>query len=159
MNKKLAIAVMLAGAVFAGQPVAAQEGPADTPEIQKLRAGVKTDKRALVNSIVQPTPAEAKKFWPLYDAYQRSLDASNRQRARAVEGLVGRDKPLTDLYARDLVRDLIAADEEEVKARRALSNKVLKALEPKKAARYLQLESKLRAIQAYDIAVVIPLAS
>jgi hypothetical protein len=30
-------------------------------------------------------------------------------------------------------------------------------LPPKKAARYLQLESKIRAVQAYDIAANIPL--
>ena len=34
---------------------------------------------------------------------------------------------------------------------------LMKALPIKKAARYLQLESKIRAAQAYDIAVGIPL--
>jgi hypothetical protein len=42
-------------------------------------------------------------------------------------------------------------------ARRTLHNRVMKALEPKKAVRCLQLESKIRAIQAYDIAATIPL--
>jgi hypothetical protein len=42
-------------------------------------------------------------------------------------------------------------------ARRTLHNRVMRALEPKKAVRYLQLESKIRAIQAYDIAATIPL--
>jgi hypothetical protein len=32
-----------------------------------------------------------------------------------------------------------------------------RVLPPKKAARYLQLESKIRAMQAYDIAAGIPL--
>ena len=26
------------------------------------------------------TPAEAKKFWPAYDAYQRTLDMTNREK-------------------------------------------------------------------------------
>jgi DNA polymerase II large subunit len=30
-------------------------------------------------------------------------------------------------------------------------------LPPKKAARYLQLESKIRAVQAYDVAATVPL--
>jgi len=34
---------------------------------------------------------------------------------------------------------------------------VMRALPPKKAARYLQLESKIRANRAYDIAVAFPL--
>ena len=38
-----------------------------------------------------------------------------------------------------------------------MHNAVLKALPTRKAARYLQLESKIRAVQAYDIAAAIPL--
>ena len=33
----------------------------------------------------------------------------------------------------------------------------MRALPPKKALRYLQLEAKIRAVQAYDIAQAIPL--
>ena len=33
----------------------------------------------------------------------------------------------------------------------------MRALPPRKAARYLQLESKIRAMQDYDIAKAIPL--
>jgi hypothetical protein len=35
--------------------------------------------------------------------------------------------------------------------------RVMSALPPKKAARYIQLESKVRAAQMYDIAVAFPL--
>ncbi len=52
---------------------------------------------------------------------------------------------------------MIAADEAEFKARRTLNNRVLKVLPERKAARYLQLEGKIRAMQAYDTAEVIPL--
>jgi hypothetical protein len=67
------------------------------------------------------------------------------------------DKPLSDPYARNLAKELVAVDEAEVKARRAMYNRVIKALPPKKAARYVQLESKIRAVQAYDVATAIPL--
>src|SRR5262249_1358369 len=98
-----------------------------------------------------------KKFWPLYDTYQRSLDAANQRRTLVVINLVSLDKPVSDLYAKSLANELIAADEAEIKARRTLHNRTMRALEPKKAARYLQLESKIRAIQAYDVAATIPL--
>jgi hypothetical protein len=51
----------------------------------------------------------------------------------------------------------MAADEAEMKARHTLYRRVARALPPKKAARYMQLESKLRAVQAYDIAIAFPL--
>ena len=42
-------------------------------------------------------------------------------------------------------------------ARDTMQKAVMKALPPKKAIRYLQLESKIRAMQDYDIAKGIPL--
>lgn len=56
-----------------------------------------------------------------------------------------------------LANELSAADEAELKARRTLHNRVLRALPAKKAVRYLQLESKIRAVQAYDVAAASPL--
>ena len=65
-------------------------------------------------------------------------------------------RPDVERY-KNLAKDLVAADEAEVKARRSMYNKLMRALPPKKAARYLQLESKIRAAQAYDVAQAIPL--
>ena len=134
-----------------------QDRIGDVTDMQALRAAVKADKKALVASALNLTPAEAKKFWPIYDAYQRNLDLTNRERVLAIEPLIALDKPLSDPYARNLAKELVAVDEAEVKARRTMYNRVVKALPPKKAARYVQLESKIRAVQAYDVAVAIPL--
>ena len=81
----------------------------------------------------------------------------NRQQIRAIEGLIARDRPLSDPYARQLANDLISGCETEVKARRKLYNGVMRALPPKKAARYMQIEAKVRAFQDYDIATTFPL--
>ena len=83
---------------------------------------------------------------------------TNRRMNRAVEDFIALDKPLSDRYAKNLSTELIAADEFEIKARRTMYNKVMRALPARKAARYLQLESKIRAMQDYDIANAIPLA-
>jgi Spy/CpxP family protein refolding chaperone len=159
MMKSLRYALLIVAA-FAAAPLSAQTKPAaaaPADNMQILRDKLKADKKLLVAANVQLTEAEAKKFWPVYDAYQRAVDVANRDRVVAIEGLIGYDKPLSDPYAKNLAKELVVADEAEVKARRTLYNKVMKALPPKKAARYLQLESKVRAVQAYDIAVGIPL--
>ncbi len=155
--KKYLAAILVAAAVLAAPSARAEDKVADVTDMQALRTAVSTDKKALVESTLQLTPAEAKKFWPLYDTYQRMLDMTGRQRNVILVSLISLDKPLSDLYARNLANGLIAADEAELKARRTLQNKVMKALPAKKAARYLQLESKIRAVQAYDIASTIPL--
>jgi hypothetical protein len=157
------VAVLLFGiALIAMQSTWAEDKIADVTDMQALRKAVRSDKKAFVASTLQLTDAEAKRFWPVYDAYQRDLDMTNRRRVVAVEGLIASDKPLSDLYARNLATELIAADEVEIKARRSVHNRLMRGvptriLPPKKAARYLQLENKIRAVQAYDIAEAIPL--
>ena len=161
MNKKLK-SILIVIVLIAGPCAWAEEKSADVVDLQALRKAVQSDRKALVASTLALTDTEAKRFWPLYDAYQRDVDMANRRRVVAVEGLVSRDKPLSDLYAKNLASELIAADEAEVKARRAMQNRLMRGiptriLPPKKAARYLQLEAKIRAVQAYDIASAIPL--
>jgi hypothetical protein len=161
MQKTFA-AVLFAAALTAAQSAWAEDKIADVTDMQALRAAVRADKRAFVASTLKLTNAEAKRFWPIYDNYQRVLDSTNQRRVVAVEGLIALDRPISDLYARTLANDLIAADEAEIKARRTLHNRLMRGvptrvLPPKKAARYLQLESKIRAVLAYDIAATIPL--
>src|SRR4030095_7541985 len=115
----------------------AQSSTADVTDMQALRAAVKEEQRAYVAARLALTDAQAKKFWPVYDEYQRKLDAANRIRAVAIEGLLSRDKPITDLYAKQLAAELLASDEAEVKARRTLYSRLMRALPATKAARYL----------------------
>jgi len=149
--------------MFLAQAASAEGNVDDVTDMQALRQAVRADKKAFVASTLQLTDAEAKRFWPLYDAYQRDLDMANRVRARAVENVVVKGNPISDLYAKSLANDLIAADELELKARRTLHNRLIKPLPGRsvmpaaKAARYLQLESKIRILLAYDIAATIPL--
>jgi Spy/CpxP family protein refolding chaperone len=148
---KFLIALLLT--LVAAAPISGQaQAKIDYNDLTALRNAAKADKKALVASTLQLTDAEAKKFWPIYDDYQRSRDASDRQRVRAIEGVIATDKPVSDAYASSLAKDLLAADEAELRARRAMQNKLMKAIPAKKAVRYLQLENKLRAVQFYDVA-------
>jgi len=156
MNKHMAGFLFAVLIVFAPTALA-QDRVGGPSEMQELRAALKMDKRAYVAAALSLTDAEAKKFWPLYDAYQRTLNLANQERNVVIVDLVGTDKPLTDAYAKYLLKDMIDADDAEVRARRTLQNRLIRVLPAKKAARYLQIESKIRAMQAYDIAVGIPL--
>ena len=130
---------------------------ADVTDMNMLRTVVQQDKKSFVASTLDLTEAEGKKFWPIYDAYQRTLDSVDRRRNKAVIDIVGMDRPMTDPYARQLANELIQTDEAEIKARRTLQNRLMRALPPRKAARYLQLESKIRAVEAYEVAAALPL--
>jgi Spy/CpxP family protein refolding chaperone len=110
-----------------------------------------------VASTLDLTSAEAKRFWPIYDTYQRNLDLTSRRRVVALEGLLSRDRSMTNLAARNVITELMAVDEAETRSRHTLRNRLMRALPPIKAARYLQLEDKLQAIRDYDVASTVPL--
>jgi len=160
--KKNLVFVLFGLAMIAARCALAEDKVADVTDMQALRTAVQADKKALVASTLKLTDAEAKRFWPVYDAYQRDLDVANRRRVVAVEGLIALDKPVSDLYAKNLSNEWLGADEMEIKLRRTLQNRLMRGvptriLPPKKAARYMQLEAKIRGVQAYDIAATIPL--
>ena len=156
MKKTLAAVLAVVAAVLC--PVShAAASPDDVTDMQALRSAVQSDKRAYVSSVLKLSDAEGKRFWPIYDLYQRSLTIADRRRTRAIVEVVGADRALTDPYARSVATELIAADEAEIKARRTLQNRLMRALPPRKAARYLQLEAKIRAVEAYEIAQSLPL--
>lgn len=153
------VAALAAACALAATPAGAQDSnAAAVADLVAMQKAAKVDKRALVTEKLALTPAEAKKFWPVYDAYQRDLAQVTRRRNVALEELVARDHPLTDAYARNVMNDLVAVEEAEVRAQRKAVSATMKALPPRKAARYMQLENKLRAVQDYEIAVAFPLA-
>src|SRR5258706_8220304 len=121
--KRTLATLMLAVTMAVAQAAYAEEKSVDATDMQALRAAVRTDKRALVASTLQLSAAEAKKFWPIYDAYQRTVDMTNRQRNLVLEDLIELNKPLSELYARKLAAELLEADETELKARRTMQNK------------------------------------
>ena len=155
--KFIALAVLIAVASLAPVAALAEDKIADVTDMQALRAAIKADKRAFVASTMKLTDAEAKRFWPIYDTYQRNVDANNRQRVVTLQELMFRDKALTNLAAKQYANELLALDESEIKARRTMRNRVMRALPAIKAGRYMQLEEKIRAVQEYDIASTVPL--
>ena len=70
---KSVVSLIIAGAILFAVPAFAQtEGSADT-NMQILMEKLKADKKLLVASNMDLTDAEAKSFWPLYEAYQKEL--------------------------------------------------------------------------------------
>jgi len=155
--KRILATLALAAAMTAAPAFAQDNNAAGVAELAQLRTAAQKDKRALVAQTLDLTAAEAKKFWPIYDAYQADLANYQRQRNTALEVVAMQDKPMSNPYAKNLANELLGIEEQEIKSRRKMHNAVMKALPPKKAAQYLQIEQKLRAAQAYEIAVAFPL--
>ena len=157
MKAGFAIALLLAS-LMAGMTASAQtQAPSAPATMDAIRQAVGADKRALVEKNMQLTPEEAKKFWPIYDEYQKELEKIVQKQNRAVLDYVNAENSMTDANARRIAKELVGADSDENKLREKTARKMLTALPARKAVRYLQIENKLRAFYRYDIAERIPL--
>jgi Spy/CpxP family protein refolding chaperone len=154
----LPLVVALAAVPAFAQTKPGAAAPADNMQI--LRDKLKADKKLLVAENLGLTEAEAKKFWPVYDAYQAELNKLNDQIAMALVDYAKEfnAKTLTDAKASALLDRSVAIDEAELKAKRALIPKVRAVLPGIKATRYIQIENKIRALVKYEIAGEVPLA-
>ncbi len=148
-------AVSLATVLVA--PVMAQN--ASTTNMDILRQKIKADKKLVVAQNLKLTDAEGANFWPVYDAYQKDLQQINERLAKAILAYADAyDKgPVTNEKAKYLLDEYLAIDAAEAKLKDATTPKILAALPAVKAARYIQIENKIRAVVRYELAAAIPL--
>jgi hypothetical protein len=153
---------MLVYAIVAGLlaftlPCLAQDKPANN--LETIHEKLKADKKLIVTKYMELTESEAKNFWPVYEEYQKDLQKIDQRLLNLLQSYAAdyRNQSLTDEKAKKLLDEWIAVDSDDAKRRASYVPKVMKALPPKKAARYLQIENEYRILMKYDLAVTVPL--
>jgi hypothetical protein len=136
---------------------AAQDKPANNMEI--VHEKLKADKKSIVTKYMALTASEAKKFWPVYEEYQKDLHKIDQRLLHLLQSYAVdyRNQSLTDEKAQQLLDEWIAIENDDAKRRASYVPRVMKALPPKKAARYLQIENEYRIVMKYDLAAIVPL--
>ena len=146
-------------AIAAGLAVPAMAQTAGTTNMEILRQKIKADKKLVVAQNLTLTDAEGTAFWPVYDAYQKDLQQINQRLAAAIKAYADayNKGPVTNETAKKLLDEASAIDDAEAKLKSASVPKVLAVLPATKAARYIQIENKIRAAVRYELAAGIPL--
>jgi hypothetical protein len=128
-------------------------------DMQILKEKVKADKKLVVARNMQLSEAEAQAFWPIYDAYQKDLEQINERLGRAITAYAEayRKGPISDDLAMRLLNEALAIEEAETALKRSYVPKLNEAIPPAKTARYLQIETKIRALVRMELAGNIPL--
>jgi len=141
---------------FAQSPGPAAGAP-DAARIQKLRERIRSDPKGVVKQNLPLTDAEAKAFWPAYDECHVKLDGAQRRSNRAVIEYINAGDNVTDANATKIAKELLDGHIDEARALKSCFERVAKVLPGKKAARFLQIENKMRALVHFDTAAAIPL--
>jgi hypothetical protein len=152
---------LLASLIMIAVPALAQEPgtTASDARMDILIQKIKADKKLLVASNMDLTDAEAKSFWPLYDAYQKELEKINQDLGKTIKDYAEafNKGPIGNDAAKKLLNGALSVQESEVKIKRAYAEKIGKVLPAAKTARYIQIENKIRAVLNAELASQIPL--
>jgi len=156
----LALLFAISGLGFgyvAGAAEKAGDRPANNMEI--LREKIKADKKLVVAANMDLTESEAKGFWPVYEDYQKDLQKINQRLLSVINSYATdyRNKTMTNEKAKKLINEALAIEQDEANLKGSYVPRLSKVLPGIKVARYLQIETKIRAIVRYELAAGVPL--
>lgn len=145
------------GALMAALPGFAQ--PVSDTNMEILKEKLKADKKLLIAGNMDLTDGEAKQFWSIYEAYQKDLEAINKQLGQTITTYAEafNNGTISNDTAKKLLNEALSVEEQEVKLKRSYADKVGKVLPATKAARYIQIENKIRSLIKFELAQQIPL--
>ncbi len=136
--------------------VAAAQTVKDALEV--TRQAVESQRRVLVAGALPLTDAEADAFWPLYDAYEKERRPLDERANKLVADFLAGAASLTDAQAKAMVEEALKVDEERLRVRRSYLGRMVKAIPPRKLARFYQIDNKLDSVVRADVSRQIPLA-
>jgi hypothetical protein len=149
--KRSLFALVAAGVLSASPPSFAQ----DLTEL--LRADLRANKTALVTQAMGLDAAESDLFWPIYREYEAELVKLNDESLAAIKDYAANYASMTDETAKDLLKRGFKIREGRTKLLKKYTGKVDKALSPKVAARWAQVEHALQAAIDLQMASELPL--
>jgi Spy/CpxP family protein refolding chaperone len=137
------------------QPVSAK------PAVDDMLAAVRSDLMAtradtLAKNLTM-TAAEAAKFWPVYDAYQKEQSVINEDHLKGVQRYVEAFDTLDDAGALSLIKAHLDRDERMNAQRQKLLLDLQRAVGTKLAARAVQIDRRLSLAFQLEIVSRIPL--
>lgn len=124
--------------------------------VELLRKDVKKDKVSIVSQLMDLSPADASKFWPVYNEYDKALTALADERIALIRMYAENYGSMTDEVATKLANGVFDLDTKRNTMKRQYFQKMSQALSPKLAARFIQIENQLEKIIDLQIASSLP---
>ena len=132
------LATILLGTMLLAAPAMAQntDSSGGDANIEIFIQKIKADKKLLVASNMDLTDAEGKKFWPLYDAYQKELWQINEQLGKTIndyaEAYNAGKGTIPEETAKKLLKEALSVEEAELKLKKTYVDKIGKSFQRQK---------------------------
>lgn len=156
---RLIVAGVLVLGLASTPPIRATQpggGEAAKADLQILLDTIRANRKALVATNLNLTDEESAKFWPIYERYDKELNAVQDRLAGILDDYTTHFIDMSDAKAMSLVEDYLSVESDRFKTRRSYLEEFAKAIPGRKIVRFYQIENKMDAVLRYDLAARIP---
>ena len=137
--KRTVFMILTGFIVFAGYLASAQNESHEA-RIEKFR----TEKIAFLTSKLELTPAEAEKFWPIYNQFEKERWEAQMSRRDLEDKVRDAEENLSEAEVIKLTRDFAQSMQKEGAMATSYNEKFLKVLPPKKVLKLYKAENEFR---------------
>jgi Spy/CpxP family protein refolding chaperone len=135
----------------------AQPSAASEQDIEMLRENIRTSRKKIVAANMNLTADEATKFWPIYDQYQQELNQIGNTRWNMMKAYAQVYPNVTADQARNFMQQSSATDQQMIALRDKYVGVFEKAIPPKKAALWYQIDRQIDLMVNLQLASMLPL--
>ncbi len=153
----VAVALPLALAQDAA-PTAKQNQEANLKAyVDLLRSDLKKGKVQVLTEMMELSPDDSAKFWPVYNNYDKALTKIADERLAFIALYARNYGNLTDAQVNQIVNGLLDVEGKRTDLKRQYYVTMSQALTPKQAAKFLQVESQIEKLVDLQIAANLPI--
>ena len=133
---------------------ATQANPHDAIEL--TRADVQKKRQEIVQQVMEFTPQESEKFWPVYREYQTDAAKLGDQRVALIETYMSNAANMTDTQAKEMLDKWFKLRQGQLNLQKKYVGKFNKVLTPVRVARLYQIENALDAVISANLQANMP---
>jgi hypothetical protein len=150
--------MVLAGALHPQDAVETKNREANIKTyITLLRQDIKKGKVAVLTEMMELTPEEASKFWPVYNEYDKELTRMADERLALIRVYAENHGSMTDQQVTEMGRKVLDLESRRTELKKRYFDRLSQALTPKIAGRFLQIENQLLMILDLQVASSLPI--
>ena len=128
----------------------------DRSAIELTRQQLQTERQALVAAGMELTDEQAATFWSVYREYRNELAPVGDRQVDLILGFAKQYDSMTGEYAEQMLGDYFDIQSDKLKIQEKYVSRFKRVLPSMLVARFYQIENKLDAIVAFDLARSVP---
>ena len=152
-------AMALAGLLTA-PPAQAQAGQPSSghDQLELSRANIQTRRQEIVQQLMELTPAESEKFWPIYREFRNEVAKQGDERVDWTERFANQASTMSDDQSKKLLDDWFKLREKQIDLQKKYAGKFRKAVPGAKVVRFYQVENALNTVVSAGLQAALPMA-